>query len=579
MKVIVGPAAVRPLDVASRLSPVAAVLIWIPPKLARPAAFVDAVAPASIVPDEGCSVMLTPAPGTLFVNWSSTCTVTAGLIATPATTFEGFWTKASFVAAAGVTSKELEFGLEVSPLADATNVMPVAAVLILIALNVATPEAVFAVRARGDRRQRRRQRDRATGVTGRRSCRTRPEPRPSPAGVIVTPATTFDGPCEKINLAAAPGVTLNDVDGPLVSAGVVDDAVRVRPVATVLNLRALKVARPVTPVAAVLPDAGVCADASVTDTPLLETALPNWSCTCTVTGDIATPAATFDGCATKPSLLAAAAETTNDDEAELVRLGPVDVAVIVSPAFEALIVIPPNVANPAALVVEEFPETIALFEPVRVTVRPLVATGLPKESCTCTLTAGVIARPAVTFDGCCTKPSLLAAPAVTLKALEAAEVTAPDVAVRVRPVAAVLIVIPLKVANPEAFVAAVAPPLIVPEDGESVMDAALIGLLNASFAVTVTEATSPARSDIRRLGAEGQVVDRAGSDVERRGRRRVRQTRRGADEREPGGRGVDRDPVECRDTAGCVFAVAPALIVPADGVNVTSGRSQWSRSC
>ena len=58
--------------------------------------------------------------------------------------------------------------------------------------------------------------------------------------------------------------------------------------------------------------------ANVIVTPLLETALPNWSCTCTVTaGVMEEPAATLVGGCTNPSLFVGPAETLNADDCRL----------------------------------------------------------------------------------------------------------------------------------------------------------------------------------------------------------------------------------------------------------------------
>src|SRR6187549_1891783 len=46
---------------------------------------------------------------------------------------------------------------------------------------------------------------------------------------------------------------------------------------------------------------------------------------------------------------------------------------------------------------------------------PAVRTGLPKLSCSCTVTGGVIATPAVPSLGCCRNPSLLAFPATLVR--------------------------------------------------------------------------------------------------------------------------------------------------------------------
>jgi hypothetical protein len=466
---------VSPVAEAVAVRPFAAVSISMPPKVAVPP-LVVAVLPALIVPDEGVRVTVRPeSTSTTLPNWSCTCAVTAGDMAAPAVTLDGCWPNTTLFGVAAVILNELDGPAVVSPDDVAVRVRPVPAVLIFTALNVASPDVddVVAPEAMVP--------DDGTKVTlvplvvtwfPNWSCTATVT-----AGVIDPPAVVSEGPCPKTSLFAAAGATLNDVEAP--DGFKPDaDAVSASPFAAALILMVLKVAMPEVFVVAVFPELMTpAAGVSVTRTPLLDTALPKASCTCTVTaGDIDAPATTFEGPCAKASLFAAAAVTLNDDEA----------GVVVKPDAAALIVRPLNVAVPA-LVFAALPPLITPEEGVKVIVRPeSVSTTLPKESCTCTVTAGVIEIPAVTVEGPWRNASLLAAAAVTLNDDDADETTEPTEAVMVRPVAAVLILIALKVARPDALVDAVLPDAIVPDDGVSVTVVPETGLPNASFAWTVT---------------------------------------------------------------------------------------------
>ena len=74
-----------------------------PGNVARPDAFVVwvAVPESAPVPDASASTIDTPACNTGLLPASSSCTVTAGVIACPAAVFVGCWTKASWVAETG----------------------------------------------------------------------------------------------------------------------------------------------------------------------------------------------------------------------------------------------------------------------------------------------------------------------------------------------------------------------------------------------------------------------------------------------------------------------------------------------
>src|SRR5688572_27592400 len=66
-----------------------------------------------------------------------------------------------------------------------------------------------------------------------------------------------------------------------------------------------------------------------------------------------------------------------------------------------------------------------------VTLAVELVTVLPNASCTATCTAGLIATPAVSFDGCTVKASLEAAAGLMVNADEVAPVSPPEVAANV----------------------------------------------------------------------------------------------------------------------------------------------------
>jgi hypothetical protein len=96
---------------------------------------------------------------------------------------------------------------------------------------------------------------------------------------------------------------------------------------------------------------------------------------------------------------------------------------------------PAKVAMPAAAVTAAPPVSVevpGLVPMARLTWSVLSAvTTLPKESSRATVTAGAIEEPARALVGWVTKTSLLAAPAVMLKAAEVAAVSVPLEATRV----------------------------------------------------------------------------------------------------------------------------------------------------
>src|ERR1700722_571347 len=104
--------------------------------------------------------------------------------------------------------------------------------------------------------------------------------------------------------------------------------------------------------------------------------------------------------------------------------------------------------------------------------------GLLNASLTVTVTAGDIDWPAPTFEGCVPNTTLDTPPAVTLNDDDdGVELSDPPEPIRVMPVAAVLIVMPVNVARPVPSVVADAPVLMTPVDGVSVTLTPLVGTL------------------------------------------------------------------------------------------------------
>ena len=255
-------------------------------------------------------------------------------------------------------------------------------------------------------------------------------------GDIEAPATTFDGWVPKTRLLSAPAVTLNGLDaGVLVSP--VAAAVRVRPVAAVLMVMPLKVATPLA-VLAVAPDAMVPAEGvSVTARPVsVETTLPNWSCTCTVTGVIAAPAPTVEGPWAKTSLFAPAGFTAIWPVVTAVTVPwVVSVTLIVygEPAVE-LICRPAKLATPFTAATEVVPaaKLWELNATASVSVDPVfpVVIVLPNVSSIVTPTLTV---PPAVIDaaGCVVIASLLSPTGLTVKAFELTAAVTPEIDVGV----------------------------------------------------------------------------------------------------------------------------------------------------
>src|ERR1035437_6719349 len=127
------------------------------------------------------------------------------------------------------------------------------------------------------------------------------------AGVMDTPAPTFEGCTVNTNFVAVPAVTLNAELVALVRPVAV--AASVYPVPTLLMLKDENVATPFTGVAvsvpASVPPAGLLLIAMVTALVAVVTMLPEPSSMVTATaGVMDTPAPTFEGCTVNTSLFA-----------------------------------------------------------------------------------------------------------------------------------------------------------------------------------------------------------------------------------------------------------------------------------
>ncbi len=149
--------------------------------------------------------------------------------------------------------------------------------------------------------------------------------------------------------------------------------------------------------------------ANVIETPSVDTALPNWSSSCTVIGGaMATPAVALLGCCTKTSWLALAADTT---KLELVIGGnkPLLAFKVYVPAVSRMSA--GNVATPLL--------TVTGPPPLAKGPGPLATESVTCDELSCvvtsptafnssTVTAGDIATPAVVAVGCCPKIMLIA---------------------------------------------------------------------------------------------------------------------------------------------------------------------------
>ena len=214
---------------------------------------------------------------------------------------------------------------------------------------------------------------------------------------MALPVFVVVGCCRKASLFAVPPLTLKLL---LVAP--------VRPVLAALSVnepacvgtRFEKVAVPLTAATDVVLVPESVPPPLIVTVAVLLVALPNWSRICTVTaGLIALPAAVAVGCCRKASLLAVPAVTLKLLLVALVNAP--SVAFIVKPVPTVVGTRFENVAMPliAATDVVDVPVKAPPAPIVIDTVELFVVTTLLFASCTCTLTAGVIAEPAAVFEG------------------------------------------------------------------------------------------------------------------------------------------------------------------------------------
>ena len=79
-----------------------------------------------------------------------------------------------------------------------------------------------------------------------------------------------------------------------------------------------------------------------------------------------------------------------------------------------------NVAIPPLALIEAVPPSVppdGLLPIAMLTCAVEMVTGMPAASCTCTTTAGVIAAPALAFEGCTVKASFAAGPEIVVGSL------------------------------------------------------------------------------------------------------------------------------------------------------------------
>ena len=249
-------AVVNPLEVASKVYPVPALLILKSLNVATPleAAFVSV--PLS-VPLPALLFMaivtLSVAEVTRLSFASRIRTVTAGEIELPAVVFVGCWLKTSFVAVPTVMLNALDVAVVNEP--EVTdNVYPVPELLMFKSLNVATPlEAAFvsvplsvplpALLAMAIVTL-------SVAEVTRLSFTSRI--RTVTAGEIELPAAVFDGCWLKTSFVAVPTVMSNASDVAVVNP--LEVASKVYPVPALLMLKSLNVATPLDAVWGVVPD-------------------------------------------------------------------------------------------------------------------------------------------------------------------------------------------------------------------------------------------------------------------------------------------------------------------------------------
>src|SRR5213075_686170 len=213
-------------------------------------------------------------------------------------------------------------------------------------------------------------------------------------GAIDTPAVTSVGWTLNVRFAAAAGDTMNAL---LVAAGALPAVAASCWLPARFTLRLLNVATPPASLGVTPPPVSVPPPTSASDTAAPGTLLPNvsFTSTCTAT-DIVTPATTSAGWAVNDSALAAAGVTSN---AAVVTVGsaPLEAVSCLLPTRSTLR--PLKLAMPLALLTTAAPP-VSVPLPTSASATEVPGTALSNASETRTWTAGAIATPATTSEGC-----------------------------------------------------------------------------------------------------------------------------------------------------------------------------------
>src|SRR6266480_1572971 len=202
-------------------------------------------------------------------------------------------------------------------------------------------------------------------------------------------------------------------------------------------LKPANVATPPAAATVVVPDSapppGFVPSATVTFAANWVAVFPCASCAVTCTaGVIGAPAVVLDGWTLNTSCDATPGVILNG---VLVPVGrPVAAAVRVYPLPVLFTLKPGKVATPLTAATVAVPDSApppGLLPSATVTFPEKLVTVLPRLSCVVTWTAGVIAAPATTFDGCRVKTSLFAVAALMLNAALVGALSPVDAAVSV----------------------------------------------------------------------------------------------------------------------------------------------------
>ena len=255
--------------------------------------------------------------------------------------------------------------------------------------------------------------------------------------------------------------------------------------------RPAKLAKPAASVETALPPVSVPVPTRASETGVPATPLPNASETLSWTaGVIAAPAVTFVGWTTKASDAAAAGETVN---AALVAWGSVPLEAVSCLPPPRSMLRPENVTMPLASV-DAAPPPVSVPPPTRPRDTRTPGVPLPNASDTWTCTAGAIAPPATTSDGCAANASEAAAAGETVNAALVTLGSAPlEAASCLLPATSMLNA--GKLARPPASLTVAAPPVSVPVPASaSDTDAPATAFPNASATRTRTggEIVTPA---------------------------------------------------------------------------------------